>query len=157
MLERLFPRRFDNRFPGYRVALWLLGLFLALKLVMSGNSILNTASVAVGADGFPLERYGGEGAAAVLMLFALQAVDQLVLTLLGVAALVRYRAMVPFVYLLLLLDQIGRRILVGSYDIERSGTSAASYIGTGLLAFLALGMLLSLFGGGGAPDPTKEI
>ena len=32
MLERLFPRQVDNRFDGYRAALWLMGLLVALKL-----------------------------------------------------------------------------------------------------------------------------
>ena len=53
MLERLFPKQFDDQFPGKRPALWLLGFLIALKLVMSVNSIFNTASVASGADGIP--------------------------------------------------------------------------------------------------------
>ena len=48
MLQRLFPDRIDNRFAGHRLALWLLGIHLALKLVMSVNSIVNTASIASG-------------------------------------------------------------------------------------------------------------
>lgn len=144
VFDSLFPRQIDNRFDGPRPALWLLGLFVALKLAMSANSILNTASVAVGADGFRLESYGADGAAAVLMLFALSAQSQLVLALLALASLVRYRAMVPLVYLLLAVDQGGRRILVQLYDVQRA--SAASYIGFALLAILVAGLALSLFG-----------
>ena len=44
MLDRLFPRQADNRFPGHRAALWLLGVYVALKLVMSSNSIFNAAA-----------------------------------------------------------------------------------------------------------------
>jgi len=146
VLTRLFPEQFDNRFQGHRLALWLLGLFVALKLVMSVNSILNTASVAAGADGFRLESYGGDGATAVLMLFALVAVGQLMLALLALTALARYRAMVPFVYLLLVLDQIGRKILVQAYDTARASETAGSYVSVGLFALLALGMVLSLVG-----------
>lgn len=50
MLSRLFPTQADNRFEGYRAALWLLGLLITLKLIMSVNSILNTRQVAQGAD-----------------------------------------------------------------------------------------------------------
>jgi uncharacterized membrane protein len=145
--RRLFPRQFDNRYHGHKVALWLLGLFVALKLVVSLNSILNTASVAAGADGFPLESYGGDGARAVLMLFALDAVGNLMLALIGLAALVRYRAMVPFIYLLAVLEQIVRRSVIGSYAIERSGQpGAVSYVIYAVLALLVLGMILSLLG-----------
>jgi hypothetical protein len=149
--HRLFPRQFDNRYHGYKAALWLLGLFVALKLVVSTNSILNTASVAAGADGFPLESYGGDGARAVLMLFALDAVGNLMLALIGLAALVRYRAMVPFIYLLAVLEQIVRRTVIGSYAIDRSGQpGAVSYVIYAVLALLVLGMILSLLGR--APD-----
>ena len=51
VLERLLPVRIDNHFRGNRAALWLLGLHVALKLIMSLNSIFNTRSVATGADG----------------------------------------------------------------------------------------------------------
>ena len=148
VVQRLFPRRIDNGFTGRRPALWLLGLFIALKLVMSVNSILATADVAAGADGFRLETYGEDGAAAVLMLFALGAVDQFVLALLGLAVLVRYRAMVPFVYLVLLADQIGRRVVIQAYDIARAGENAAAvpYLVYGLLALLVAGFVLSLVG-----------
>jgi hypothetical protein len=149
--RRLFPRQFDNRYHGYKAALWLLGLFVALKLVVSTNSILNTASVAAGADGFPLESYGGDGARAVLMLFALDAVGNLMLALIGLAALVRYRAMVPFIYLLAVLEQIVRRSVIGSYAIDRSGQpGAVSYVIYAVLALLVVGMILSLLGR--APD-----
>ncbi len=147
MLNRLFPRQADNCFEGHRAALWLLGLFVALKLVVSINSILNTASVAAGADGFPLESYGGDGARAVLMLFALDAVGQLMLALIGLAALVRYRAMVPFIYLLAVLEQVGRRAVIEGYAIERAGQpDAVSYVIFAVLALLVLGMILSLLG-----------
>ena len=147
LLNRLFPRQVDNRLDRHRAALWLLGLFIALKLVMSLNSIFNTESVAVGADGFQLQSYGADGAHAVLMLFALSALGQLVLTLIGVAVLVRYRALVPFVYLLLLLDQIGRKLLIQAYAVERSRETptAVAYVGLALLALLAVGLVLSLW------------
>lgn len=145
VLDRLFPRQVDNRFGGYRAALWLLGLFIALKLLMSVNSIFNTASVAAGADGLPLDSFGPAAARAVLMLFALMMLAQLALTLIALTALIRYRAMVPFIYLVLLGEQIARRLIVDSYAVPPAGgASAALYVSYGLLALLTLGLVLSL-------------
>jgi hypothetical protein len=113
---------------------------------MSTNSILNTASIASGPDGFALERYGTEGAAAVLMLFALNAVGQLTLVLLSILALARYKAMVPLIYLVWLLDQTGRRLLVESYAVERSGSGGTGFwINMGLLMLLAVGAAVATF------------
>ena len=71
MLDRLLPARIDNQFRGHRAALWLLGIYVALKLIMSLNSIFNTRSIATGADGLRLDTLPPDGAQALLMLFAL--------------------------------------------------------------------------------------
>ena len=146
MFQRLFPDRIDNRFEGHRLALWLLGIHVALKLVMSVNSIINTAKIASGADGFQLESYGAEGARAVLMLFAVHSMAELALALLGVVALLRYRAMVPMVALLLLLEAVGRRLILESYAVERAqGMSFAFALNMGMLALLLGTIGLSLW------------
>ena len=98
MLNRLLPSHADNRFEGHRAALWLLGLFIALKIVMGVNSIFDTESVAVGADGIPLNSYGPAAARDVLTLFALTSLGQLMLALVGLTVLVRYRSLVPLVF-----------------------------------------------------------
>jgi hypothetical protein len=144
-LLRLFPASADNRFQGHRAALWLLGLFIALKFVMSVNSIFNTAAVAQGADGIPLDTFAPEAARAVLLLFALLALGQLMLAVTALTVLVRYRALVPFIYALLLAEQIARRFIVETYAVTRTATSSAGfYVNYGLLALLAIGLVLSL-------------
>jgi hypothetical protein len=144
-LLRLFPAVADNRFQGHRAALWLLGLFIALKFVMSVNSIFNTAAVAQGADGIPLDTFAPEAARAVLLLFALLALGQLMLAVTALTALIRYRALVPLIYALLLVEQIARRLILESYAVARTGSSSAgSYVNYGLLALLSIGFALSL-------------
>ena len=143
---RIFPPRFDNEYQGKRAALWLLGLLVALKLVMSINSIVNTSDIARGADGFRLESYGADGARAVLMLFAMVALGQLALALLGLLALIRYKSMVPFVFLLLTAEHAGRRLIVRGYSIERTeALTAGAYVNLGLLAVLLAGLALALW------------
>jgi len=145
MLNRIFPRQADNTFGGHRAALWLLGLFIALKLAMSINSILDTATVATSADGLPLDSYGPAAAQTVLMLFALTALGQLTITAFALTTLIRYRAMVPFIYLLLLGEQLARRFIVQDYAVARTeGIPAGRYVTFGLLALLMLGLVLSL-------------
>jgi hypothetical protein len=145
MLTGLLPKQADNRFGGHRAALWLLGLFIALKIVMGVNSILNTQSVAVGADGIPLDSYGPAAARQVLTLFALTSLGQLTLALVGLTVLVRYRSLVAFMFVVLLAEQIARRLIVQSYAVvPTDGASPGLYINLGLMALLALGLLLSL-------------
>ena len=145
MLERLFPRRADNRFEGLRPALWLLGLLIFVKLAMSLNSIANTESVAVGADGIPLASYGPEAARQVLLMFALLALGQLAITLIALITLIRYRALVPLIYLVLLGEQLARRAIAQSYAAPGARmTDVAWYVNYGLLTLLVVGLALSL-------------
>lgn len=142
---RLFPRQADNGFAGLRPALWLLGLVICLKLAMSLNSIFNTRSVAAGADGIPLDSYGAAGAREVLLLFALMALGHLMITLIALVTLIRYRALVPFIYLVLLGEQIARRVIGQSYAAPGAKlTDVAWYVNYGLIALTALGLVLSL-------------
>ena len=145
MLDRLLPKQADNRFKGHRAALWLLGLFIALKIVMGVNSIFNTEAVAVGADGIPLDSYGPAVAGQVLTLFALTSLGQLMLALVGLTVLVRYRSLVPFIFAVFLGEQLARRLIVQGFAVVRTeGGSPGLYINLGLMALLALGLLLSL-------------
>ena len=145
MLDRLLPKQADNRFDGHRAALWLLGLFIALKIVMGVNSIFNTEAVAVGADGIPLDSYGPAAARQVLTLFALTSLGQLMLALIGLTVLVRYRSLVPLIFVVFLGEQLARRLIVQGYAVVRTESgSAGLYINLGLMALLALGLLLSL-------------
>lgn len=150
MLERLLPRQIDNKFEGQRAALWLLGLLIAAKLVMSVNSILNTAKVAAGADGIKLDSFGPEAAREVVTLFALTALGQLALTLIALTVLIRWRAMVPFMFLVLAGEQLVRRLIVQSNGVARTGADVGWYVGYGFLALLTLGLALSLIPGRGA-------
>lgn len=142
---RILPRQVDNRFDGYQASLWLFGLFVALKLVMGFNSILNTESVVVGADGIPLDSFGPAAARQVLILFAMTSLGQLVLALVAVTILTRYRALVPFFFLVMIGEMLGRRAIAASYTASPSiAPSIGTYINAGLLALLVIGFTLAV-------------
>lgn len=145
MLDRIFPAQADNRFGGHRAATWLLGLYVALKLAMSFNSIFLAERVAGGADGIQLDSIGPVAVREVLTLFSLTGLGQLALALIALTVLLRYRALVPFIFLVLLGEALARRLIVQGYAAARTGDGAvAFYINLGLLVLLAIGLFLSL-------------
>jgi hypothetical protein len=151
LLDHLLPRQVDNRFRGFRAALWLLGLLIALKLIMSVRSIFDTVAVAQGADGIPLDSFGPAAAREVMLLFALMALGHLVLTLIALIVLIRWRALVPFIYLVLLGEHLARRLIAQSYRATGTqSTDVALYVNYGLLTLLTLGLVLSLVPARGA-------
>ena len=151
MFDRLFPRQIDNTFPGPWPALWLFVPIMLLELVIGGNSIVNTRFVVAFVDAIPIDRYGGGGAQTVVALFALLGLSRLSIALLGVVALIRYRAMIPMMYLLFLGLHLGGRAIGWAHPIVTSGSSGAPAgpgVVTVILALLVIGFALSLFGSG---------
>jgi hypothetical protein len=147
MLDRIFPRQFDNNYRGHWLAIWLFVPLVVARLAMGTNSIINTRMVATTADGIPLDSYGAAGAEAVIALFALSGFFLLLLALQGLVALIRYRAMIPFMYLLLLIQQVGNRALILAHPVAKSGVPSAKLGSAFVLAILAItiaGFVLSL-------------
>jgi hypothetical protein len=147
MLNRIFPRQIDNNFRGHWLAIWLLVPIVVVRLLIGVNSILNTRSVAISADGIPLDSFSAAGADAVVSLFAHLGLYLLLLALLGVMVLIRYRAMIPFMYLLLLVQQLGGWAILAVHPIVSSGAASAkagSAVVFALLAMALVGFVLSL-------------
>ncbi len=160
MLAKIFPKVFDNRRRGHWLALILLAPIALVKLAMGVNSVINTRFVAETVDGIPLEKYAGGGADAVLSFFAVWGLGQILLASQGFVALIRYRAMVPFVYLLMILEQTGRKAIFMArpiFDFSgpalEAGRVSPITINLILLSALFVGFLLSLYG---KSDPANN-
>jgi hypothetical protein len=145
MWSSLLPPTADNTFAGRKAGLWLLGLLLLAKTVMSVNAIFLGGTVATKADGIPLDAYAPAAARAVVALFAAWGLAQLMICLVGVLVLVRYRALVPLTFVLLLAEHLGRRLIFFVMPIERVGSPPSPAIQLGLLAVMVAGLALSLW------------
>ncbi len=144
MLNQLLPRHVDNTYHGYKLALWLFGLVVFMKVAMSLNAIFNGHMVASSADGIPLDTFTPAGARAVVSLFAAWGLAQLIICLLCIVVLARYRALVPFMFALLLLEHLSRRLIFLVMPIVRTGTPPGFFVNLVLLALMVLGLALSL-------------
>jgi len=153
MLNEILPRQVDNTYRGYKLALWLFGLLVLMKAGISLGTIFNGYTAASSADGIPLDTFTPAGARAVVSLFALWGLSQLMICLLCVLVLVRYRAMVPFMFALLLLEHLSRKLILQIMPIDTTGAPAGYFINLGLLALMIVGLALSLWSKG---DHTHE-
>lgn len=144
MLDQILPRRIDNTYRGHPLAVWLFLSVVVVKMGIALGTIFNGRAAAQRADGIPLDSFGAAGAQAVVALFAIWGLAQLVLGLLGVLALLRYRAMIPFLFVVLLLEHLVRKWILLVKPIARTGTPAGPYINLALLALMIVGLALSL-------------
>ena len=165
MLSRLFPKAFDNAYRGHWLAIWILAPIVLMKLAMGVNVaglnpwVANRVIIET-ADGIPIGAYGAEAASVVMFLFASWGLGLLVLSSLGIVVLVRYRAMLPLMYLLLSIEQLGRKAISYVSPIIRpvatDGVSVGALINWGFSAALVIGLVLSLQGNGHSPKPRSN-
>jgi hypothetical protein len=145
MLSRIFPKQIHNDYRGYALAIWLLGLVVLARLGMSYGALFDTHEMLQSADSIPVDSFGAAGADAVVLMTKLLGLDHLLLNLVAVVALIRYRAMIPLIYLLLAIEQVARKILLVTNPIARTGTTYLPIDpNVVIIAVLLLGLLLSL-------------
>ena len=152
MFAKLLPQRADNSFVGHKLALWLFALLLLMKGSISVNSMLNGYLVAPSDNGIPLDAYSPAGAQAFLSLFALWGLSHLMICLLGIVVLARYRSLVPLMYVLLLVEHLGRKLLLHFHPIARIGTTHGLVINLVLVVVMIIGLALSLW----QPKPRTQ-
>ena len=143
MLDALFPRVADNVYRGQRFGLWLFALML-FKLPMGLNVMFNAPTVARSADGIPVDTFGTAGAAAFLFAFAAWGLCQVILGLLCLVVLVRYRSLVPLAFCAVLLEQLARLALRVYWPVERVAAPGAVINGV-LLGVMLAGLALALW------------
>ncbi len=146
MLSRIFPRQFDNAsYRGHWLAVWLFGVVTFMKAAQAIASLVDSRDTLTTGDGIPLDSYSGGSAEVVLALFAVGSLYLLMLPLQSVVVLIRYRAMIPFMYLLLLILNAGSRVLWLMHPIVRSDAHPiGSIVNLAITAMTLIGFVLSL-------------
>lgn len=144
MFARLLPDRLDAAYSGHRLGLWLFGLVVAVLCLQSTMSVVAAPSILQSADGIPLTRYAPDAAQTVVALFALLGFAKLLLPLLGVVVLARYRSAVPAMFVALLVARLGAQVVLRVHPIARVGSSPGVVVNRVLLALTLIGVVLSL-------------
>jgi hypothetical protein len=144
VFDKLLPQPNDNSYRGYKVALWLFGLVVGVKIVQSLAVIFNGYGTARDADGIPVDTYSPEAAQQIVALFAQGSLWRLTFGLLCVLVLVRYRSAVPLMFVLLLLNYLASQLIFQFVPLTRTGTPPGPYVNFGLFALTIVGLMLSL-------------
>jgi hypothetical protein len=145
MLDRILRQRPDNAYRGPRIALWLLGLLLALKLLQSLVSVFNAHNTLVTADGIPVDAYPAAAAQTIVGLFALLGRARAFVFLGGVLVLARYRSAIPLMFLVLVLDDVTTRLVHLLAPIPRTGSAPGLTVNLVLAALMVVGLVVSVW------------
>jgi hypothetical protein len=139
-LGTFFPP-IQNDYRGKPMAKWAL---MALTILTIGRSLAHIFLPDGGAQSIatiPLNDFTSNGAAAVIHIFALWGLSQLLLGLLYVAVLWRYQAWIPLMWFFILIEYSGRLLLIPAKPFEITGIAPGA-IGNYVLIPLAFLMLV---------------
>ncbi len=152
MLELLFPRQIDNSYRGQWLAIWLLVPVVLMKAAMGFNVAglnpwVSSRFIIHAADGVPIDTFPANAAALLVFMFQAWGLALLMLALLGLVALVRYRALLPLMILSLGAEQVGRTAIsmMSLPPDPGQAVSVGAMINWGLSGALVLALILSLW------------
>jgi hypothetical protein len=144
MFDKVLPQRIDNEYRGYKVALWIFGLVAGMRMTQSILVIFNGYSTVRDADGIPLDTYTPAAAQTVVALFAQVGLSRLIISLLCILVLVRYRSAIPFMFVLLLLNYLASQLIFQFVPLVRTGTPPGPIVNLIMFALMIIGLALSL-------------
>ena len=144
MFEKLLPQSIDNTYRGYKVAIWLFGLVVGMRIAQSLFVIFNGYSTARDADGIPLDTYTPAAAQTAVALFAQGSLWRLTVCAVCVLVLVRYRSAIPLMLSLLMLNYLAGQLIFQFVPLVRTGTPPGPIVNLVLFALTIIGLVLSL-------------
>jgi len=153
VIDRLLPSCVDNKYRGHRLALWL---FVPITLQKFGVSLTHLLTADGGAQSIstiPLDTYPPSAAQNIIALFARMGLEQLLFASLLVLVFVRYRAMLPLMYVLIVAQYVGWRVVSEVEPLVLAGRSGASTPALVIAALSVIGLVLSLTGRGYSKQP----
>jgi len=148
MFKAFLPQRVDNGYRGNKLAPCLFAVVVLLKVYVGFHSIFKGNVMARSGDGIPMGSLPSAGAQAVVSLYALWGLEQIAICVLCLLVLVRYRALIPLMFALLLAEQLVRKLTVHLLPLSPSATAGES-VGLspfpyGFLILIVVGLILSL-------------
>ena len=135
----IFPKQINNTYTGHPIALYTFYIIIFITIVRSLIHILVPDGGAQSIAPIPLDTYSVESANTVIFMFGLWGISQLLLGILFLIIAIRYKALIPLMYLFIFTEYTLRLILGFFKPITLTGVAPG---GIGNYVFIILSILL---------------
>jgi hypothetical protein len=150
--EILLPAKIDNVIRGTKIPFYIFALYAIVSTVRSCIHLLSPDGGAGTIAGMDLSVAGAGG---IIFAFALWGSSQLLFALIQLLAVIRYRSLIPFMWLMLALEVLLRE-LVGKMKPVTFAHTPPGAIGNQIILPLAVVMLVwSLWSGSKKIETAK--
>ena len=146
MSIQIFPKCIDNNYRGNKISLWLIWPVVIMRAAQGFSLIVGGPKLLKEADGIPLDTFSTEAANAVFTMFLISATSRIVISLIGVMVLLRYRSALTLFASVLTLDQILRQLVLHYYPLVKIGNPFGPMTGWVFLILSIAGLAASFIG-----------
>jgi hypothetical protein len=152
IFEILLPTKIDNVIRGTKIPFYIFALYAIISTVRSCIHLLSSDGGAGTIAGMDLSVAGADG---IIFAFALWGSSQLLFALIQLLAVIRYRSLIPFMWLMLALEVLLRE-LVGAMKPVTFAHTPPGAIGNQIILPLAVVMVVwSLWSGSKTIETTR--
>jgi hypothetical protein len=123
---KLLPAAIDNQFRGLKLAQYA---FLILTIATLVRSLIHVFAPDGGAQSIatiPLANYPTDAAAAVILMFSLWGLSQLLMGIVYLVVYFKYKSLIPAIYVLMIVEYAMRIVIGQMKPIVTSGTAPGS-------------------------------
>lgn len=144
---KLLPDSIDNRYRGRKLSQYAFLLITAATIVRSLIHVFAPDGGAQSIATIPLDSYPADAAAAVILMFSLWGLSQLLMGFVYLGVYVKYKSLIPAMYVLLIFEY-AMRIVVGQMKpIVTAGTAPGSIGNWIMVPVCVILLILSLMPG----------
>jgi hypothetical protein len=152
IFETLLPAKVDNVIRGTKIPFYIFALYAIVSTVRSCIHLLSPDGGAGTIAGMDLSVAGADG---IIFAFALWGSSQLLFALIQLLAVIRYRSLIPFMWLMLALEVLLRELVGAMKPITFAHTPPGA-IGNQIILPLAVVMVVwSLWSGSKNIEESK--
>jgi len=138
---RILPKQLDNSFRGNRIAVIV---FLLITVFTLARSCIHIFAPDGGASSIAGINTSVEGGSNIISMFAFWGLAQLLMGLVYLVVFFRYKSLIPFMYILIIIEYSGR-VLIGMVKPLIVSHTPPGAIGDYILIPLAIMMLMLCF------------
>jgi len=138
LLKNLLPEKAENVYEGYKIAEIT---FLIITIVTIIRSLIHLIAPDGGAESIATINLNVEGGNIIVSIFALWGVSQLLMSIVFLVVFFRYKNLIPFMYMLIIIEYM-MRIGVGVLKPFETVGIAPGVVGNYIMVPLAVILLL---------------
>ncbi|MCH4888079.1 hypothetical protein EZV73_10870 [Acidaminobacter sp. JC074] len=147
IINIIFPKKIDNQYRGYKIALYAFYLLTAVTLWRSQHHLFAPDGGAQTIATIPLDSFTSLGSQAVVGVFGLWGLSQLIIGLIYLLVAFRYRAMIPLMYLLMGVEYAFRAFYFPVFKpVPTVGTAPGAMVNIPSILFALVMLILIVVG-----------